>query len=106
MKKFFVATLFSLALALSTLANTQEANAQFYAWGNVYVSPTYIQARIVNSTPYPAWCSGRVWGVDSWGRWVSSWVNTGVPPYQTRTVYVYSTGNAFVRGDANINCRW
>lgn len=107
MKKFFAAILFSAMFALATFANTQEAEAQSYAWGNVYVSPTYVQAQIVNSTPYFAWCSGRVWGIDAWGRWVTSWVNTSVPAYQSRTVYVYSSGgNPFVRGDANISCRW
>jgi hypothetical protein len=83
------------------------AFAQNYQWGYVNVSSNYVSATMVNYSFNPMYCEGRVWGIGPQGHWIERWVSSYVPPYQSRTVYVYAYGNQwFVRGNASIRCRF
>lgn len=105
MMKLLFSFAVALFLTLTSVVPHSSAEAQQYQWGNLSVSQTSVTATMYNMSSAGMRCSGQVWGVLPNGVWITSWVNTYIPPGGVAYAYVYANpGSWFVRGDARINC--
>ena len=101
MKKIVTALFFIIAINQSAFAGWRH-NAF------MLVTPNVVTANVHNGFARPMVCSGYTYGRSYYGNTFNTWMNSIIVwPGQTIKSWVYSTYNdRFVRGWANIWCRW
>lgn len=103
MLSIFGATFLMLAVGLTA---APVAQAWWTAHANVNVSPTRVQAEIVNNSPYPIFCRGYAFGRTHSGHIIRSRFRGVTYPGRYSFVYVRTNfRNRFVDGWTNIQCR-
>lgn len=71
------------------------------------VNQNVAMVHVQNPTPYPAYCTGYVYGTNQYGVSVNSWFSSFIAPYTFQTGYVYANGPYyFVNAWAQINCSY
>jgi hypothetical protein len=93
-----------IILALAMFFSITTANA-WYAGGDVTVTTSNIQWRVVNTSGMYMQCTGTLYGQTQMGQTGNEYVSVIVPPGAVATRQLYTWGSAyFVSGWADINC--
>jgi hypothetical protein len=99
---------YSLKRSLAAVAMTLMLPMGALAWVphmNLMVTPSHVQVQVNNHTPQTIFCQGYVYGQLQTGVVVNSWFSNYIYPNGFQYAYVYSYGQVFINGWANINCQ-
>lgn len=100
-----LARLFTLTAIAAAAIGADAQAGRFRAQAEVYVSPSYIQANVYNSSySSPARCRVEVRGLRQDGMWARNVVNMTLMPGGMQYAYLYSNYVPFIDGRASAWC--
>lgn len=93
-----------LILSFALLFST-TSNAYYLPQVGYQITPDVVTAQIYNSTGYPLFCQGRVYGYTQTGVYLTAWFSDTVLPFNSAYAYVYAYyPHYFVNAWSNIRC--